>query len=162
MKIDIVSDDEIVVFLNKKHIKNLCFEDNEKLEDYLRSLFQLLIKEYDVDVDGYYVIDVYTDDNYGWILQINREEGTYYNYFDNQIDMKINIHVAPVIYEIDYNYLNKEILKHSKVYCDNNKLYIKLKDKIDDIILGNIIERGKIIFGNKSFKILKNSHEVIL
>lgn len=160
MNINIINDDEIVVFLNKKYLNNLDFKDEVRLEDCIKNLFKTLVDEYDLDVDGYYIIDIYFDDNYGAILNIKCEEGSYYNYFDNQVDMKINIHKSPILYEINYDFLDDNLLKCGKIYRNKDKLYIKLTKSIDDINLGKIIEMSKIIYGNVSLKILNTSSEV--
>ena len=43
-----------------------------------------------------------------------------------------------------------------------NEFYLQIKEKIDEIILGKIIEISDIIFEDESLKIITKGREVIL
>ena len=159
MKVKAINEDEIIVFLNKKYFYDLDLENDEKVEEYFRDIFKSLVNNYDIALKGSYTIYFYSDKNYGIILKIIREDEIYY--YDNQIDMNINF-VNPFLYKINYSYLDKYLLKYSKLYMYKNEFYLQIKEKIDEIILGKIIEISDIIFEDESLKIITKGREVIL
>lgn len=149
----IFKDNKIIVFLNKKI--NL---DKNNLENYFKRIFFKIKDKYNLKMNGYYDINVYVDKYYGSIIEMENEDLDYYNYF-NQIDMKIKVNKDTFVYKIDYDYLNCELLKKTKVYKSNEKLYFKI---IDPSILNNVLEYGEVIYGNKAKEIIKTSEKVIL
>ena len=149
----VFKDNKIIVFLNKK-----LDLDKVNLDIYFKKLFLRIKNKYNLELNGYYDINVYIDNNYGSIIEIENEDLDYYNYF-NQIDMEIKVNKTTFLYEIDYEYLDKELLSKSIVYKQNNKLYFKITDKS---ILNKIIECIKIIYGDRVKEIMKSSKKVII
>lgn len=149
----VFKDNKIIVFLNKK-----LDLDKVNLDIYFKKLFLRIKNKYNLELNGYYDINVYIDNNYGSIIEIENEDLDYYNYF-NQIDMEIKVNKTTFLYEIDYEYLDKELLSKSIVYKQNNKLYFKITDKN---ILNKIIECSKIIYDNRVKEIMKSSKKVII
>jgi len=161
MKVSINSDDEIIVFLNNSYIEELNFTDRRKTENYFKSLFQKLSKKYNIEMNGFYNVNVYINKHYGYVIEINIENTDYYTYFGNQIDMKINIiKDNNFLYEIDFLYLEPELLKYCNIYRDGRNLYLKIKENIDNILFGKLLEKSNIIYGEDSKKIIKESVEV--
>lgn len=157
----IIEDDKIIVFLNKDKIKNIDFKDEEKLEDYFKSIFLNLNKKYDIELSGYYNINIYKDNNYGAIIEMENDDLDYYNYF-NQIDMKINIsHIPIFLYEIEYSFLNSNILKNVICYKYLDKLYLKILD-VDKCDFFQILEFSNIIYGGKVDEVLNYGKKVKL
>ena len=147
-----ITDNKIIVFLDKK------FDVTKmNLEKYFKKLFNKIKINYGIDVSGYYNIDVYVDNYYGNIIEINKEDNEYYNFF-NQIDMRIKINKGIFLYEIDYEYLNNKIINNCILYKLNNRLYLQIKNDI----VNNILEYSNIIYGKEVRKILKYSEKVIL
>lgn len=160
MKVKTINEDEIIVFLNKKYFDDLDIQNEKKVEEYFRDIFKSLIDKYNIEIKGSYTIYFYSDKNYGIILKIIKEEDLYY--YDNQVDMNINFVNNPFLYKINYSNLDKNLLKYSKIYIYKNEFYLKLKNNIDDIILGKIIEISDIIFEDESLKVLTKGKEVFL
>lgn len=155
----IIDEDKIIVFLNKDRIKNVDLKE-ENLEEYFKIIFLNLNEKYNIELNGYYNIDVYKDNNYGIILEIESEDMDYYNYF-NQIDMKINISNKTIfLYEIGYEFIDNSLLKDITCYKCLNKLYIKVKENIDNNKYSKILEYSNIIYGDKIDDILKYSEKV--
>ena len=52
------------------YLEEINFDDKEQLEKYFQKLFRLLKLNYQIEISGYYEIDIYIDDFYGifWIL----------------------------------------------------------------------------------------------
>lgn len=156
----IVEDKKIIVFLNSNEVKKLCFEDDEKLEEYFKNLFLKLNRKFDIELNGYYEVQIYKDSNYGAIIEFLTDDMDYYNYF-NQIDMKINISkLSSFLYEINYNFLDNVILENCICYKFLNKLYLKI-NKLDNNYF-NLLELSNIIYGNKVNEILKYGKKVKL
>ena len=100
MKIITMDLDSIVLLLFDM---DFSLEENiDLLEDKFHDIFLSLRNLYDIQVEGYYKIDIYKNKYYGMIVEIKKEEIDYFDYFDNQIDMRISIHDDNLIlYEFD-------------------------------------------------------------
>lgn len=158
----IFQNEKIIVYLKKTAIDNFDLTDEEKLEQYFKDLFLSLKKRYDLEVNGYYNIDVYADKYYGMILEIENMDADYYRYFSG-IDMKINVlKDSSFLYEIDFECLEKIDLRKFICYQENDKIYLQIKDVVDDIALGSILEYACIVYGDRTRDILKYSKKVKL
>lgn len=158
MKIENIDENNIIVFLNKMKTKEELTLSSASMEKYFKKIFELLKNNYNIDIGGYYHITLYQDAIYGNIIEIVKDFSNYFEYFDNQVDMKIDIVKNNyVLYEInDYSCINNDIFKYINLYIYKNKIYIKPKKSISQYLLGNIIENSNIIYGEKSLAILKN------
>lgn len=147
----IFKDNKIIVFLNKPvKLKEI------KSEDYFKKLFINIKNKYNLKLNGYYKINVFVDKFYGSIIEIENEEIDYYDYF-NQIDMEIKVINSTFLYQINYDYLTKDILEKVNIYKIKDKLYIKI---LEQDILNKIIEYSKIIYDESAKEILKASKKV--
>lgn len=155
----ILQDNKIIVFLNSQ--EKINFEDKEQLNKYFKKLFIKLKKRYDLEFVGYYNIDIYKN-KFGIILEIIDEEIDYYNYF-NQVDMKINVYKnSDFLYQINYNFLDNDIIKNTICYKNSDNIYLKVKKDINDMSLLKLREYSKIIYGDKVKEILNKSKKVNL
>lgn len=158
----VFQDDKIIIFLKKNPLNLFDLKAEEKLEQDFKDLFLCLKKRYDFEMNGYYNIDVYSDQYYGMILEIENLDVDYYRYFSG-IDMKINVlKDSSFLYEIDYECLDKIDMSHLICYQSKNKIYLQIVSKIDDITLGTILEYATIIYGDEAQNILKYSKRVKL
>lgn len=154
MKVSIEDENNFIVFLNNKKFN---FEDKEKLEDYFKEIFNEIKKRYNFDVSGYYDIVVYNNELFGMILTMKKEEFEYYDYFDNQVEMKIVISpYNEFIYKLENNDLNIN-LKNSDIYLHNGNIYILPNKDIKNIEFGYILEYTTVIYGHKAEEIIKNA-----
>lgn len=156
----IIRDDKFIVFLNKSNIEDIDFKNDEQLEQYFKNIFSILNKRYNIELNGYYNIDIYKDNNYGIIIEIENEDMDYYNYF-NQIDMKINVSKTnSFLYEIKYEFLDNSLLENVVCYKYFDKIYLKIKENVEDFIFSKILEFSDIIYGEKTNEILRYSKKV--
>lgn len=133
MKIITMDLDSIVLFLSDM---DFSLEENiDMLEEKFRDIFLHLKGLYDIDIEGYYKIDIYKDKYYGVIVEIEKEEFEYFDCFDNQVDMRISIHDDNfLLYEFDDFFSVPESLsKKMQLYIYHDKVYGKLKDFISEI-----------------------------
>ena len=120
------------------------------MEDYFKDLFLTLKNIYKIKLNGFYYIEVFVDKNYGVILELEKEELEYIDYYDNQVDMRVTVNDSEFMYLINDYDLN-DIME---IYSFQNNLYGKLKKQINSIKMGEILEKGKIIYKDYD-KILK-------
>ncbi len=139
----IIDNNKFIVFLKEK----INLDNKSKLEKYFKDLFCKLKNKYNIEVEGYYNIDVYTDKYYGTIVEIENEQLEYYTYF-NQIDMEINVFRSNFYYEIDYVFLNKNILDKCVCYKYKDKIYLKVIKDISDLELSYLLEYGNVLYGS--------------
>ena len=150
----LVIDNNIVIFLGDFYLKNYDLKDYNNIE---KNLLKLLNK-YSVDINGYYNVFIYHDKNYGLIIDMQKEDLEYLDYFNNQVELNIEIIEDSFLYEIeDILNIDKNILRNFNVYKKNYHFYLETKDKITSIKLGILLENSKIIYGKKAKKIKKDS-----
>ena len=145
MKIDIIDDNELIIYLYNK-IDNYNFKDELCIEKCLRKLFIKLNDYYDIKIEGYYNVDLYIDIFYGIVLVLKKEDIEYYDYFDNHVDMKITINKNKFFYLIDNYNID---LKKFDIYKVLDSIYLLPKKRLKDIELANLIENSKIIYNSE-------------
>ena len=158
MKIINLDENCMTIFLNNYYFKSEETDIKKDLEGYFRNLFLKLQKYYDINISGYYNIDVYIDDNYGIIINLKKEEVEYFDYFDNQIDMRIVLKNNKFLYEIS-DIFNINNIKDCDIYLYKDKCYIDLKNNINSML--EIIEFVNIIYDDSVDKI-RNSKRITI
>jgi len=120
----LVNGDNIIVFLSKKKIKNASFED-EEVKDFLKKIIKKLKNYYLIELCGYYNVDVHIDSNYGAILEFEKENLEYFDYYEGQIDLNVKVEYEKFLYEVeDFNYFNKKY----NFYKSKDKIKLKTKE----------------------------------
>jgi hypothetical protein len=141
MKIEIINDNKLLIYISKEYIKDLNLYEKEKLELYFRNLFVRLKEKYELDIFGYYDITVYRDYNYGGIILLEKDDSDYFNYYGKQIDMCIKIDSSDLfLYMIDnIGIINTSIVDKIKLYKYKDKIYLRIIDNIDSYQMGQLI-----------------------
>lgn len=163
----IVNQDEncMTIFLSKFYLKDLNFDIKKDLESYFKNLFLKLKRYYDINISGYYNIDVYMDDNYGLVMKLSKEEIEYYDYFDNQIDMRIALKNNRFLYGVIDPFIMNDILNQNiDIYLCKDKYYIDLIDNVDEKTMMKVIEFSDILFDDevdnvRSSKLIKSCNK---
>lgn len=154
----LIIDENIVFFLNKIYLDNVDIKDESLIEKKLIKLINKIQKQYNIDLNGYYNVYIYKDKNYGLIIEMEKEKLDYLDYFNNQIELNIEIIEDTFLYKIDNIFtINKTLLEKLIIYINKDEIYLKIKENINDIELGQIIENSQIIYGNKAKSIKKQS-----
>lgn len=136
----VVQDNNIILYLKNEYLKQKGIVD---IEDSFKEIFELLREFYNIKINGFYDINIYTDQNYGIVIVLKKELLDF-DYYDNQIDMKITFYDTNFLYEIE------DLLefKNYKIYHYKNKYYIeKFKPEFSNIIYdtNDIFKYGKLI-----------------
>ncbi len=154
----LIIDENIVFFLNKIYLDNIDIKDESLIEKKLIKLINKIQKQYNIDLNGYYNVYIYKDKNYGLIIEMEKEKLDYLDYFNNQIELNIEIIEDTFLYKIDNIFtIDKTLLEKLIIYINKDEIYLKIKENINDIELGQIIENSQIIYGNKAKSIKKQS-----
>lgn len=154
----ITDGDTIILYLNRMYIRSLDFTDKEATEKYMKRLLIKISHKYDIIFDGYYVVSLYVDMNYGVIIEVVKEELEYLDYFGNQIEINTKVVDGSFLYEVSD--LNDDFTKKFIVYKIKDKFYLRLKKIISDLEMGQIIEQAEIIYGKKANDIIKKAKVV--
>lgn len=149
MKITMIDDNNIIVFLNILRLKEIDFEDKDNIEDNLRKIFLVLKYTYNLNIKGYYNVMIYLNYNEGAILKIEHEDIDYFDYFDNKVDMRVNVVFnSKFLYQVsDILDIDKSILNKAKVYVFKDVYYLLLKEKLTFNEFGRLFEFSKIEYG---------------
>ena len=162
MKIITMDLDSIVLYLSDM---DFSLEENiDELESKFRDIFLKLRNLYNIDIEGYYKIDIYKDMYYGMIVEIKKEELDYFDYFDNQIEMRISIHEEnSILYEFDdFFSIDYSLLSKMNFYMYRDKIYGEVKDEISKIEGAHLQEQCiSIIYGSITKYILQKKNNII-
>ena len=134
--------DKLVIYINNKYLENKNITFNN-IENCLKEICESLKESYGIKLKGLYDIDVYIDDNYGTVLEIEKEDLDIDCYFD-QIDMQIKIHNSKFLLEIN----NLDSFYNHKIYIYHNKYYSDyLNIEMGNLIYktDNILKKAKVI-----------------
>lgn len=136
MKLEL-EENKYIVILDKLNIKEVDFKIKKQVENCFRKVFNKIKKRLNKEVNGFFNIKVYLNDDLGAILVIDKEELEYYDYFSNQIDMQINIEYDSIIL-LEFNDIF-DIGDANEIYMHNNKFYIKYVENLKHMEFSNII-----------------------
>ena len=136
MKIE-CENDKIIVYL---YNDILPFDDINLLNKKIKEIFIKIIKIYHLNFFGYSIVNIYHNDYYGCILEI---EKIYNSDFNTDImDLKVIIHKnVDFFLEID-----DDLYVDSSDFTINNDKYYINSNKINNIY--KYIEYGKIVYKN--------------
>lgn len=152
--------DDITIFLNKMFMPKIDFSDREELENCINQIISKVENIYDIKLYGYYNARVYMDKYYGIIIKIKKEDLEYLDYFNEQLEINIELIEDTFLYKIeDLFNLNKNILKKCIIYKNKENVFLK-PNIISNIELGLIIENAEIIYGKEAKNIIKKSQIV--
>ena len=144
VSIKIISDLILDIYIKKELICDIDLKNKEELENYLKKLFKILKEKYNIEISGFYDITVYIDKYYGVIFHLENEDLDYYDYFKNQVDMRLVIVDTEFMYKIED--IPMELLNKVKVYIKNNNIYLKIKKELTKIEMMNLMENSKIVY----------------
>lgn len=144
MSINYIDDFIFEVYIKQENIENVNLDCKLDLKKYLINLFNKIKKIHNIEISGYYLVDIYVDKYYGIVLYVEREDYEYYKHFKNEVDMNINIVNTDFLYEIKEVPFN--LLCKVDVIFKDGKVCLKLKDKLKKQDMMNLLEFSKIIY----------------
>lgn len=162
MKIIAMDLDSIVLYLSDM---DFSMEENiDILEERFRDIFLHLKNSYDMDIEGYYKIDIYKNEYYGMIVEMEKEEFDYFDYYDNQVDMRISIHEDnSILYEFDDFFSISSLLDKMDFYMYRNKVYGKVKHFLTKIEGAYLQEQSSsIVYGSITKYISQKKNNILI
>jgi len=132
------------IYVKKYLIENIDFSNKSDIEKYLKKLFKTLNNKYNISIEGFYNITVYIDKFYGIVLHFEKEDMEYFEYYKNQVDMRLVTVHTDFMYEVDD--IPFDILNKVKVSNKNKNIYLTLKEKLTDLEMMKLLENSKIIY----------------
>lgn len=144
MSIKFDSDLVFDIYVKKYLIEGIDFSIKSDIEKYLKKLFKTLNNKYNIAVEGFYNITVYIDKYYGIVLHLEKEELDYYEYYKNQVDMRLVTVNTDFMYEVDD--IPFDILNKVKISNKDKNIYLTLKEKLTDLEMIKLLENSKIIY----------------
>ena len=162
MRIEKLDDDNYIVFLNKLYIGNNKLELKNDFEEYFKSLFKVLNNYYGIDIIGYYDIQIFCDNLYGYIIEIKKEDLEFYEYYQNHVDMKIIINdKQKFMYKVsNTSVVCPGVLKYCYLRKLNNDIYLIPKKTITQVQLGYLVENSDIVYGSKALDLLNRTENI--
>ncbi len=155
MKLEYYNINDFIIYLNNDYIKKYNLKLEENAQENFKKLLNKLKSIYNLELYGYYKINVYINKYYGIIIELFKEDDEYIKIFGDSLDLKILFkNDAKVYYEIEE--YNKYNLDKYNIYYYNNKFYIEIiyNNNIKEYL--NLLESSKIIYGTQLEKIINN------
>ena len=132
------------IYIKKELIDDIDFNNKEDLEIYLKKLFKNLKNKYKIVIEGFYDVTVYIDKYYGVILHLEKENLEYYDYFKNQVDMRIITIDSEFLYLVDD--IPFDLLNKINIVVNNDRIYLKIKEELSKLEMMKLIESSKITY----------------
>ena len=136
------SKEKITIFINKCLLDGVNLNEKKEVEQYLKKLFRRLNEYYNVTINGYYDVDLYIDNFYGIVLDLKKDDISYYDYYENYVDMRIVYHQTDFLYEVD-NFWNSDKVDN---YIYDGKIYAKVINKTGVNEMLELIEHSTIAY----------------
>lgn len=154
----LIIDEDIVIFLDKIYLQKLKLNNPKTMEKKLIKLINKIQNQNNINLNGYYNVYLYKDDNYGLIIDMQKENLEYLDYFNNQIELNIEIIEDTFLYKVDdiFN-ISKNLLNKFIIYKVSEDIYIKVKKEITSIELGIILENAEVVYGSNAKRIKRKS-----
>ena len=144
MNIKFIDDLTLDIYIKKELIDNIDFNNKDDLEEYLKKLFKTLKNKYNIVIEGFYDITVYCDKYYGVIFHLEKDNIEYYDYFKNQVDMRIITIDTEFFYLVDD--IPFDLLNKVEVLIKDNKIYLKIKEQLTKLEMMKLLEISKIVY----------------
>lgn len=117
-----LDDDKIVLYVINQKIDFDIF-CKEKIESFLKNII-VKLKKKGHKISGFYNVNVYQNNNYGFIVEFKKESDL--DFFPDLIDLKMNIFYDSDIYlELDDYFL---IDRYANKFCLNDKWYVNINN----------------------------------
>lgn len=131
------------IYIKRELIDNINFKNKADLEKYLKNLFKILKSKYEITIEGLYDITVYIDKYYGVLFRLEKEDIEYYDYFKNQVDMRIVTVDTEFLYLVDD--IPGEIINKIKIITRDGDIFIKIKNKLNKLEMMELLENSRIV-----------------
>lgn len=132
LKVKIIDDETFILYIKKE-----TFKYKEDKEELIEEIFDYLEKYYNIESSGFYFINLYKNDYYGMILEVNNVGEDFYSY-------KLNVELQVI--ETDF-YIEIDTPQKNSIIIDE-KIYKKI-DNIKDYEYGEILYdlkgKGKMV-----------------
>jgi len=144
MTIKFISDMVFDIYVKKYLIEGINFSVKSEIEEYLKKLFKILNTKYNLVIEGLYNITVYVDKYYGIILHLEKENIDYYEYYKNQVDMRLITINTEFMYEVDD--IPTNILNKVNVSIKDKNIYLILKEELNNLEMMELLENSKLVY----------------
>ena len=137
--------DELIldIYIKRELIDNIDFNNKTDLEKYLKKLFKILKNKYDIVIEGFYDITVYIDKYYGVVIHLEKDDVEYYDYFKNQVDMRIITIDTDFLYLVDD--IPQNLLNKVDVIIIDKNIYLKIKENLSKVEMMKLLEISKVV-----------------
>ena len=115
MNFKYINKNKFVVKVNSNYLKL----NNKDIKDSIKEILINIRKRYNIDIFGFYDVDLYEVSNFLYILEFNKKDNDDFIY--KTVDLKIIRHSKKITYIVDDFLIDKEnIYKMCEHYFINN------------------------------------------
>lgn len=152
MSVELVNDDDLDIYVNPYNFNDIICYDKDTILSYIKEFILKINNRYKLNLSGFYKIKAYFSSKVGLFLNVIKIDD---NEFNNEADFRIILFQnEKFLFETD----DYDVIKdtpNKKYY--KNKFYVD----IDDIYnVNNLIDMGKIVYGDEAKQILMCSKKI--
>ena len=137
MKVEIISKDKLVIYLNNSLFKKEIWEDKEKIIKTIKNFITRLKNNYHIKIRGFYKVRVFPNKKIGTFVEMEKLDDDY-----DSVELRIIVDFQENFFFKYYDY--DDIPNGNNYIYYDNFYYVKIEDIKDDII--SFIEKGEIIY----------------
>ena len=149
MKVEIVNDDDVDIFINPYSMNDIGIYDKEYILKYIKKVLKKVNNRYQLNLSGFYKVKSYFNDKVGMFLNIVKIDD---NDFNNDIDYRIILFQNETFLFETEDYDIIKYIPNKKYY--NNMFYVDI-NFLDNISI--LMDRGRVVYGDEVKKILHKS-----
>ncbi len=118
------------IYIVKEYLDYYDFNFSSNSNNVIKKMFNKINNRFNLELEGLYSVVVYINNDYGMIIEMEKDTDEYIKLFGDKLDMKI-------IFKLDCDFYYEDELGN---YLYNNKLYSKNKNYESNIIYGKKIK----------------------
>ncbi len=154
MRIEYQDMDNFKIYLYDENKVKDIEQIKENPEQFFKGLFLILKNKYGFKLEGLYKLNLFPCNNYGMIIEIEKEIDEFYEKYIDGVDLKIKINdPCEILYEID-DLLLTENQNNIAVFKKRGKFYLLYTKEPTAKELYQILEHSNIIYGDDVLEIV--------
>ncbi len=138
MKVEIISKDKLIIYINNVFFKREIWDDKEQIIKTIKDFIIRLKNNYRIKLKGFYKVKVFPNKKIGTFVEMERLDEDDYD----SIELRIIVDFQEKIFFKFYDY--EDIPNGNDYIIYNDFYYVKVDDIKEEVV--NFIEKGEIIY----------------
>ena len=138
MKVEIISKDKLVIYINNVFFKDEDWEEKDKIIKWVKNYIIRLKNNYNIQIRGFYKVRVFPNKKIGTFVEMEKLDDDNY---DN-IELRIIVDYKEKLF---FKFSDYDFIPNNTTYIIyEDSYYVDVKDLKDDLL--SFIEMGEVIY----------------